>query len=132
MNGVDELRDIKPLLEIPDYSYYMTMGLLVLSLLFATILLFFVIKRIFQNRKMNMQKLYFKALKSVDWTDSKQASYRVTYFGRKLSTDTRSKEIFSQLLPMLEVYKYKKDVPRVDTQTLNQYNLLVHVIDESL
>ena len=130
MNG--ELRDIKPLLEIPDHSYaiFMTlalfMGLLVLSLLFILLRKFWI------KRKENMEKVYFKRLKNVNWNRTKEAAYEVTYLGRLFTDEPRVEEIYKQLIPMLEAYKYRKDVPSVDGDTLRQYDLLVHVIDETI
>ena len=79
-----------------------------------------------------MKKVYFQRLKNVDWKHSKQAAYEVTFFGRLLSDEPRVEEIYKQLVPMLEAYKYRKEVPVIDEVTLRQYNLLVHIIDETL
>ena len=129
----NELRDIKPLLEIPDSSYYLYIGLITVGILVILGLLFFVVKKFWDGRKENMKKKDFERLKMVDWSDSKQASYEVTLLGRALiEVDPRVEEIYSQLLPMLEAYKYRKEVPSMDDETLKQYNLLVHVIDESI
>ncbi len=130
MNG--ELRDIKPLLEIPDDSYTLFivlalfMGIIILTLLF----IFF--RRFFANRKQDMKKVYLQRIKNVDWKHPKQAAYEVTFFGRLFSDEPRVKEIYSQTLPMLEPYKYRKEVPPVDEVTLRQYDLLVHIIDETV
>ncbi len=128
----DQLRDIKPLLPIPDYSYELFLGGAFLLLFLAMVALFFLVRKIYRTRQESLKHRYFKELKAVDWEDPKKAAYRVTFLARKLCEDKRSKEIFSQLLPMLEPFKYKKEVPEVDLETLQQYNLLVHVIDESL
>ena len=130
MNG--ELRDIKPLLDIPDDSYTLFvvlalfMGMIILTLLF----LFF--RRFFVNRKKDMKKVYLQRIKNVDWKHPKQAAYEVTFFGRLLADEPRVKEIYNQIVPMLEPYKYRKDVPPVDEVTLRQYDLLVHIIDETV
>jgi len=130
MNG--ELRDIKPLLEIPDNSYTifivlaLFMGIIILTLLF----IFF--RKFFANRKQDMKKVYLQRIKNVDWKHPKQAAYEVTYFGRLLADEPRVEEIYNQIVPMLEPYKYRKDVPPVDEVTLRQYNLLVHIIDETV
>jgi len=128
----DELRDIKPLLEIPDSSYELLMGGLGIALFLALLALFFIVRKLLINREIDMRKVYFEEFKNIEWFDSKKASYRVTYLGRLLATEPRTKEIYSQLIPMLDAYKYKKNVPTVDSKTLQQYNLLVHVIDESI
>jgi hypothetical protein len=129
----DELRDIKPLLEIPDSSYYIYIALIALGVLLILGIVFFVVKKFLDNRKVNMNRVYLERLKNVDWSDSKQASYEVTFFGRSLlDVDARVEEIYNQLVPMLEAYKYRKEVPSIDDETMKQYNLLVHVIDEAI
>jgi len=127
-----ELRDIKPLLEIPDYSYAIFIALALFMFSIILILLYIFFRKFWLNRKKNMKKVYFQRLKSVDWRDTKQAAYEVTYFGHLLLDETRVEEIYKQLVPMLEPYKYRKDVPDIDETTLKQYDLLVHVIDETL
>ncbi|HHH19562.1 MAG TPA: hypothetical protein ENK86_03475 [Campylobacterales bacterium] len=119
-------------MEIPDYSYYIFVGVLVLFAFILSLLIYFFAKQWWHNRQANRKKLYFKQLKAVDWQDSKKAAYEVTELGRHFSEDKRCDEIYQQLVPMLEAYKYKKEVPAVDSETLKQYNLLVHVIDESI
>ena len=128
----DELRDIKPLLEIPDNSYEFLLGGLSIALILALIGLFILARKLWQNQEIDMKKIYFEEFKNIEWSDAKKAAYEVTYLGRLLATESRTKEIYSQLVPMLDVYKYKKSVPTVDSETLRQYNLLVHVIDESI
>jgi len=129
----NELRDIKPLLEIPDSSYYIFLGLIFLGLTIVVLIIFFLIKKFWKKKKIDMQKVYFEQFKNLDWSEVKTSAYEATRLGRLLTKENeRSKEIYEQLVPMLEAYKYKKEVPMLDEDTLNQYNLLVHIIDESL
>ena len=132
MNGADELRDIKPLLEIPDMSYYLYIGFLTFIGLMLLGVLFFIVKKFWIDRKKDIRKLYFKQLKEVDWSRPKESAYAVTSLGRELLVDERSRDIYRGLVVMLEQYKYRKEVPKVDSQTVKQYNLLVHVLDESI
>jgi len=129
---VDELREIKPLLEISDNSYLLF--IVITTILGAIVLLslYFFFKRLWLNRKTNRRRVYFERLKSVDWRETKKAAYEVTFLGRALADEPRIEEIYNQLLPMLEPYKYRKEVPLVDADTANQYKLLVHIIDESI
>jgi len=131
-NISNQLRDIKPLLEIPDNTYYIYWGLIGIGSLLVLGIVFFIAKRLWENRKVNLAKGYLEALKQIDWQDSKQSAYEATLYARLLATDTRRKELFSQLEPMLEQYKYKKVVSVVDEDTLNQFNLYVQVADESI
>lgn len=129
----NELRDIKPLLEIPDSSYYIFLGLITLVVVLVLLVIWFLVKKFWKKRKVNMQKVYFKQFKHLDWRNTKQSAYEATELGRKLTLDNeRGQEIYSQLVPMLEAYKYRKEVPALDEATLKQYNLLVHIIDESI
>ena len=132
MNSTEELRDIKPLLEIPDMSYYLYVGFLIFVGVLLLGLLFFLIKKFWLNRKKDIRKIYFKQLKEINWNNAKESAYAVTYLGRELSIDDRSRDIYRGLVPMLEPYKYRKEVPKVDNETIKQYNLLVHVLDESI
>ncbi|CAA6813739.1 MAG: Unknown protein [uncultured Sulfurovum sp.] len=129
----NELRDIKPLLEIPDSSYYIFLGLVALGIMLLVALLWFLVKKFWKKRKINMQKVYFEQFKNLDWNNVKASAYEATELGRKLTLENeRAKEIYSQLVPMLVAYKYRKKVPALDEETLKQYNLLVHIIDESI
>jgi len=127
-----QLRDIKPLLDIPDNSYYIYWGLITFAILLGVLLLFFVAKKLWENRKVNLAKGYLEALKKIDWNDTKKSAYQATHYARLLATDERRKELFSQLEPMLEKYKYKKEVDTVDQDTKNKFNLYVQVADESV
>ena len=128
----EQLKDIKPLLEIPDSSYYIYWGLIDLAIFLVVAILFFVAKKLWDNRKINLAKGYIEAIKKIDWNDTKKSAYEATHYARLLATDERRKELFSQLEPMLEQYKYKKEVDEVDQDTKNKFNLYVQVADESV
>jgi len=127
-----QLKDIKPLLEIPDNSFYMYWGLVMLGVLLILAIVFFVAKKFWENRKINLAKGYLEKLKAIDWKDPKKSAYEATHYARLLATDERRKELFSQLEPMLEQYKYKKEVNEADSDTHNKFNLYVQVADESI
>ena len=131
-NITAQLKDIKPLIEIPDSSFYIYWGLIGFAVLLGLGILFFVAKKLWQMRKQNLAKSYLAALKAIDWKDTKKSAYAATHYGRLLATDERRKELFSQLEPMLEQYKYKKVVDEVDDDTRNLFNLYVQVSDESV
>ncbi len=131
-NLTAQLRDIKPLLEIPDSSYYVYWGLIGVGSLLLFGILFFVAKKLWENRKVNLAKGYVEALKNIDWKETKKSAYDATHYARLLATDERKKELFSQLEPMLEKYKYKKEVDALDEETQKQFNLYVQVADERI
>ena len=127
-----QLRDIKPLLEIPDSSYYIYWGLILFAVFLGLSIVFFVAKKLWDNRKINLAKGYVEKLKAIDWSDTKRSAYAATHYARLLATDERKRELFSQLEPLLEQYKYKKEVEVVDVETQNQFNLYVQVADERI
>jgi hypothetical protein len=131
-NISEQLRDIKPLLEIPDSSYYIYWGLIDFVIFLGVAILFFIAKKLWDNRKVNLAKGYLESIKKIDWKDTKKSAYEATHYARLLATDERRKELFSQLKPMLEQYKYKKEVEEVDQDTKNKFNLYVQVADESV
>ena len=128
----EQLRDIKPLLEIPDSSYYIYWGLIDFAIFLVVAIVFFIAKKLWDNRKINLAKGYLESIKKIDWNDTKKSAYEATHYARLLATDERRKELFSQLEPMLEQYKYKKEVDEVDQDTKNKFNLYVQVADESV
>ncbi len=131
-NMTAQLKDIKPLIDIPDNSLYIYWGLIVLGVLLVFAIVFFLAKRFWKKRKVNLAKGYLQNLKSLDWNDAKKSAYEATHYARLLATDERRKELFSQLEPLLDQYKYKKEVNSVDQDTLNRFNLYVQVADESI
>lgn len=132
MQGIEGLIDIKPYLEIEDYSFYWLSAIILFGVVLFALLLWIAISRFLEHRRSNRDKFYLKKIKTIDWSDAKQAAYEVTYLGRLITKDQRSSEIYDQLLPSLEQYKYKKEIPRLDEQSLALYNLFVQVLDESI
>ncbi len=127
-----QLKDIKPLLEIPDNSFYFYWGSIILAVLIVLVLVYFVGKKLWKKRQINLAKGYLETLKAIDWHDTKKSAYDATHYARLLATDERRKELFSQLEPLLEQYKYKKEVDEVDQDTLNRFSLYVQVANESV
>jgi len=131
-NLTSQLKDIKPLIEIPDSSFYLYWGLIAAAVLTILLLGWFLGVKLWRQRKINLAKGYLEKLKAIDWEDPKKSAYEATHYARLLATDERRKELFSQLEPLLEKFKYKKKVEEVDQDTLNRFNLYVQVADESV
>ncbi len=131
-NSTMQLRDIKPLVEIPDMSVYLYWGLIVLAIIIIALLGYFFYTRIHFGKKEDLEKVYLEALNSIDWSSPKKAAYRATHYGRLLATDERREELFSQLLPLLERYKYKKEIEKVDDATRKQFELYRKVCNGSV
>jgi hypothetical protein len=131
-SSLPPIKDIKPMVEIPDMSFWLYWGVVVFGVAVLGAALFFLVRKILGFREENRAKRYLEALHRVEWSDPKKAAYTVTRYGRLLATDERRKELFSQLLPLLEKYKYRKEVSPVDEETKRRFELYRQVCDESL
>ena len=127
-----QLRDIKPLIEIPDSSVYLYWGLIILACIAVVLLGYLLYKRIDFSAKEDQEKRSLEALNSIEWSSAKKAAYKATYYGGLLATDERKKELFAQLLPLLERYKYKRETDKADDATKRQFELYRKVCNGSV
>jgi len=118
------LHDIKPLLEIQDYSLYYFLGVSFLVLLLACGIVYLIYRYIKNKNRFNLKKEHLKLLKSVDLSDAKKAAYEITLYGASFKDDSqRHKEMYENLVSRLGEYKYKKDVNPIDEETLGYLEL---------
>jgi hypothetical protein len=129
---MDSLRDIKPFIELSDYSLYILIITILVGLLFGMLAFKKGCKSAKKNCKIDCQKYYLSRLKSVDWTLPKVAAYEATFYGRLLAQDKRRKELFLQMKSRLDKLKYAKDSAKVDSEIMRYYNLYKQVCDESI
>lgn len=129
-----QIRDIKPPVEISDWSEYILWGLIALLVVALIIGIWFLIKYLRANKKVDEKLLWLQELNSIDWSDPKSASYKITKYGRLLAQDDdRRKRMFEHLLPLLERYKYRKKVDNiVDEEVRREFEMFRRVCDESI
>ncbi len=109
MNEI-KIHDIKDIVEVPDFSFYIYYGLISLAIILILIAFYFIYK-FFKNKKVNIRKEYYKILEELDLTNTKNSAYLITKYGHILAQNEREKQLFYDLVEMLEIYKYKKNVP---------------------
>ena len=95
---MDQLRDIKGLMDIEDYSLYIFIALVLFAMVLLYILIRFLVKYFRKNTPIKIAK---KKLKALDLSDTKQSAYTVSKYAPYLNQE----EDFSYL----EKYKYKKE-----------------------
>jgi len=121
-----EIRDIKPLVEIPDYSFYLFLFVISLALAVLVASIIFIVKRL-KSKKQDLKKLYLQKLKDLDLSDTKNSAYLITEYGKYLATNERAVEIYNNLLDKLSSYKYRKDVPSFDKEIEEELKLFIEV-----
>ena len=125
------LHDIKPLVEIQEYSLVYLVLTSIVVFIFLVAILYLALRWLKNRNRFNLRKEHLKLLKSVDFRDSKKAAYDVTYYASTFENDTPEHQIaFENLQAQLENYKYKKDVDVFDgavKKSLEEYLGMLNV-----
>ena len=125
-----QLHNIKPIVEVDEYSFYYLLGFSALALLLLAGLIYLFVKWYKTKNRYNKRKDYLKKLKKLDLKDAKKSAYAITFYGGVFKDDSpRHTEMFKNLTKRLEKYKYKKDVEKLDKETLGYIELYKEMID---
>ena len=113
---MQQLRDIKGIVEISDNSFLYLFGIsVVIVLLFIAFLLYFRLrkKRIRRKFKKSASELAKERIENIDYNDPKNVAYTfIEDVGKFI--DQKKREEFKDIVKELEPYKYKKEVPSMD------------------
>jgi hypothetical protein len=124
------LHDIMPLMEVNDNSLLFLIGISVFSIMIVSLLLYLAWK-FFQNRNtQNLRKEYYEALMAIDFSNAKDAAYKITELGYFFSEDSeRMQKKYEHLVALLSAYKYKAHVNSIDDEVKSHYKIYVEMID---
>lgn len=125
---MDELRDIKPLVQIPDFSLYV----LVFVVFVAILVLVLVAMRVyshFKNAKKSKIVVAKKALKELDFTHSKKTAYIITKYASYLIKNSFHQELYDELLGVMSKYKYQKEVPLISDEDREKIKTFLEACD---
>ena len=101
------LKDIKPIVEIPDNSL-IVLSVISFVVLIALVLLYLLVKpRRKRKKKPTSRELALQKLKAIDFSNDKDIAYTFTTLANKFL----DKEIYDDIVSKLDIYKYKKEVP---------------------
>jgi len=106
MNELDKLKDIKPLVEISDYSLFILIFTIILALVTLTAGIYFLLKYLKEKKARDNRKFYYKKLKKMSMLDSKHCAYTISKYGKFLIEDDEQGKFLEILNENLEVYKY--------------------------
>lgn len=124
------LHDIKPLVDVQEYSLYYFLAASALAL-FLVLGVAYLIYRYIKNKKaFNIRRESIKSINSLNMSDTKQSAYGITFYGEIFKDDSpRHSEMYKNLTQRLEPYKYKKVVEDFDKETLGYIELYKEMLD---
>jgi len=124
------LHDIKPIVDVEEYSLYYFLGTAFVVLVVIALLSYLLYIYMKKRNAFNIRKEHFKLLNSLDLSDTKQSAYAITNYGATFKDDSdRHKEMYNNITNRLEGYKYKKKVDSFDDETLGFIELYKGMID---
>lgn len=125
-----QIHDIKPLVEIQDYSLYYLIVLIALIIVFAGGIAYIIYKWFHRRGEYNVRKEHLAIMNEVDIHDTKNTAYTMSIYGATFKDDTpRHNEIYKNMRKKLNNYKYKKSVEAFDREVLGYIELYRDMID---
>ncbi len=126
---MQELKDIRALEPIDDISLYLFIIALIFVSLIIGALLYKLISTIRKRKKETLKTQVLQRLKNIEFDNSKEAAYKITKYGRFLAETPQSKELLEKLLPKLQKYKFTKEVPDFDDESMHCYQEFLKSVD---
>lgn len=124
------IRDIKPLVEIPDSTLYILIVLVALVAGIIGIVIYFFAKWLKNRNRFNKKKHHLNELKNIDFSDSKSAAYLITFHAKEIVETDRCKKMLVELNEKLEMYKYRKDVESISDEVKVEFERFLEAVDE--
>ena len=127
MDNLDKLKDIKPIVNIPDNSLYELIALTLFLVAILALIAIYLSKRGVRRRKrviLSDKEIAKNELKELDFTNSKDAVYKFDKYIRYF-LDQESLTKYKEFLDSLSIYKYKKDVPPLDKSSIEKIKEII-------
>ncbi|WP_039920245.1 hypothetical protein [Sulfurimonas gotlandica] len=124
------LHDIKPIVDIQEYSLYYFLGISFFALLLVFGLIYLIYRWVKAKNAFNIRKEHFEVINSLNLSDTKQSAYILTSLGFTFRDDSqRHTEMYDNLVQRLESYKYKKQVDEFDSEVKGYIEVYKGMID---
>lgn len=124
-----KIHDIKPTVEIPDYSIYLYYGLIIITTLITLLVCYFVYK-FFTKNKDKTREVYIQRIKSIEFKDIKKDAYTISKYGSLITLNERQISLYEDLNNSLEQFKYKKIVPnKLTPEIKTKYEIFMESLD---
>lgn len=116
---MEALRDIKEIVEVPDHSLALLLGLIVLTLMLLAILFYFYKNRRKRRKKLSPKEKALLTLNQIDYDNPKEVVYTFEAEVEPFLTQKNKKD-FEQIKHALEPYKYKPNVPSIEPEMIEK------------
>lgn len=124
---MEELKDIKGIIEVPDYSLWILLGMTTGVLVFIILAIYFFKNKRKKRKKLTSKQIAMKNLKEIDFDDTKGTVYtfceNFQYF-----INEKNKESFEKLQKELEIFKYKKEIEKLSDEERNRIKSMIKEI----
>jgi hypothetical protein len=124
---VEELKDIKGIIEVPDYSLWILLSIIMGVILCLFLLIYFLKNRRKRRKKLTLEQIAMKNLKEINFEDTKSAVYTFSEDFQYFINDT-NKESFENLQKELEIFKYKKQIEQLSEELKTNIKTLIRGI----
>ena len=116
MEELKELKDIKDIVEINTFNPLWLLLALVLLVVIVVLIFYFKRKKRKKSRfKLSPKELALKKINSINWDSPKDIAY--TFSQEVAQFVPQDKEAtYKEILNELEKFKYKKDIPNMDSK----------------
>lgn len=126
-----KLHDITPLVEVPDYSLYYFIAL-VLGGLIIGVLIGYLLWRYIKKERKNSKKVAYEQLRAQGFDDSKAMAYLLSETFETFKDNERIALQYHDLHQMMAKYKYQKEVPPISSEDRAQIELYLDLIEAEL
>ena len=124
---MEELKDIKGIIDVPDYSLWILLSIIVCVIFSLVLAIYFFKNRRKKRKRLTLKQIAMKNLKEINFDDTKCAVYtfceNFQYF-----IDEKNKESFEQLQKELEIFKYKKEIEKLSDEEKNRIKNMIKEI----
>ena len=113
---MNELKDIKDIVEVQEHSFVMLMSVILLTVVLVALAIYLFKNRRKRRKKPTAKEIALTKLQNIDYSDPKEVVYLFDEQGEMFLNEKNQVE-FESIKEELKIYKYKKDIPPLDRDT---------------
>ena len=110
---MEELKDIKDIVEVHEYSFIMLTATIITALCLLALALYLFKNRRKRRKKPTKKQMALTKLRNLDYQNTKEVVYTFEAESQ-LFLNVKNQETYKHLQKELAIYKYKKEIPPLD------------------